>query len=93
MIGVALRLNLLFLQMVDTFVVLVVQTDVAFQDLDPFLLTTEGEFVVKNLVLISGPLIVGSTIRRRKRGREERRGRVRTITQGDVLDSKSGYNY
>jgi hypothetical protein len=93
LIGVALCLNILFRQMVDNFLVFVVQTDTAFQDLDPLLLTTDGEYVVKNLVLISGALIVGSTFRRRKRRREERRGRVRTITQGDVLDSKSGYNY
>jgi putative oxidoreductase len=55
LIGVALCLNFLFMQMVDTFVVLVVQIGVAFQDLDPLLLTTEGEFVLKNLVSSPAP--------------------------------------
>lgn len=38
-----------------TFLVLVTQPGVAFQDGNPQLLATEGEFVVKNLVLIAGP--------------------------------------
>jgi uncharacterized membrane protein YkgB len=33
---------------------------VAFQDGNPLLLTTEGEFVVKNLVLIAGALLVAA---------------------------------
>ena len=32
----------------------------------PFLLTVEGEFVVKNLVLIAAALVVGTTVRRDK---------------------------
>jgi uncharacterized membrane protein YkgB len=48
-----------------TFLVLVVRPDIAFQAGNPFLLTTEGEFVVKNLVLIAGGLVVGSTVRKR----------------------------
>ncbi len=67
--GLALRMTLIFflLQMAGTFLVLVVKPEVAFQGLNPLLLTTEGEFVVKNIVLISGALVVGSTIRRRER--------------------------
>ncbi len=67
--GLALRLTLIFflMQMAGTFLVLVVKPEVAFQGLNPLLLTTEGEFVVKNIVLISGALVVGSTIRRRER--------------------------
>ncbi len=63
--GVALRavLAIFALQMVGTFLVLVVQPDVAFQDGNPFRLTVEGEFVVKNLVLLSAGLVVGSTVR------------------------------
>ncbi len=66
--GLALRMTLIFflLQMAGTFLVLVVKPEVAFQGLNPLLLTTEGEFVVKNIVLISGALVVGSTIRRRE---------------------------
>ncbi len=67
--GLALRLTLVFflMQMAGTFLVLVVKPEVAFQGLNPLLLTTEGEFVVKNIILISGALVVGSTIRRRER--------------------------
>ena len=53
-------------QLVGTFLVLVVQPDVAFQDGNLLLLTTEGEFVVKNLVLISAGLVVGAHLRDRR---------------------------
>jgi uncharacterized membrane protein YphA (DoxX/SURF4 family) len=49
-----------------TFLVLLVQPGVAFQDGNPLLLTTEGEFVVKNLVLIAGALLVASALPRRR---------------------------
>ncbi len=63
--GRALRLVLLafVLQMAGTFLVLIVQPDVAFQNGNPLLLTVEGEFVVKNLVLLSAGLVVGSRLR------------------------------
>jgi hypothetical protein len=59
-----LILLLFWLQMAGTFLVLVLQPDVAFQGGNPLLLTTEGEFVIKNLVLITAGLVVGSTVRR-----------------------------
>lgn len=55
-------LPLFLAQMVGTFLVLVVQPDVAFQDGNVFKLTVEGEFVVKNLVLLSAGLVVGATV-------------------------------
>ena len=60
----ALRVTLFlfWLQLAGTFLVLVIRPDIAFQGGNPFLLTTEGEFVVKNLVLISAGLIIGSTV-------------------------------
>jgi len=63
---VALRLTLLlfWLQMAGTFLVLVLRPDIAFQHGNLLLLTTEGEFVIKNLVLISAGLVVGSTVPR-----------------------------
>jgi len=66
LLGIAMRLTLLlfFLQMVGTFLVLVVQPDTAFQDGNPLLLTTEGEFVIKNLILISAGLVIGSRVGR-----------------------------
>ncbi len=66
---VALRLTLFlfWLQLAGTFLVLVLKPGIAFQGGNPLLLTTEGEFVVKNLALISAGLVVGGTVRRRGR--------------------------
>ena len=55
-------LPLLILQMAGTFMVLVLLPDVAFRDGNPLLLTVEGEFVVKNLVLLSSALVIGSRL-------------------------------
>jgi uncharacterized membrane protein YphA (DoxX/SURF4 family) len=67
LLGRALRLTLLLflLQMVGTFLTFVILPGVTFREGNPFLLTVEGEFVVKNLVLISAALVVGTTVRRR----------------------------
>ena len=61
---VAMRavLGLFFLQMIGTFLVLILLPDVAFQDGNPLLLTVEGEFVVKNLVLISAGMVIAGTV-------------------------------
>jgi putative oxidoreductase len=65
LVGRGLRgvLALFVLQMIGTFLVLVVQPDVAFQNGNPLMLTTEGEFVVKNLVLLSAGLMIGSRLK------------------------------
>lgn len=62
---VALRpvLALFALQMAGTFLVLLVQPGVAFQDGNPLLLTVEGEFVIKNLVLLAAGMVIGSRVR------------------------------
>ena len=67
MFRIALRLIIfLFLvQMAGTFLVLVFHPEIAFQSGNPLLLTVTGEFVVKNLVLISAGLVIGSTVRRK----------------------------
>ena len=64
--AVALRLTLFlfWLQMAGTFLVLVLRPDIAFQGGNPLLLTTEGEFVIKNLILIAAGLVVGGTVPR-----------------------------
>jgi hypothetical protein len=69
--GWALRftLALFTLQMVGTFLTFLVLPEVTFRDGNPVLLTVEGEFVVKNLVLISAALVVGTTVRRRRAAR------------------------
>jgi putative oxidoreductase len=66
LLGRALRtiLFLFWAQMLGTFLVFVVQPDVAFQGSNPLLLTTEGEFVVKNLVLLAAGMVVGTRVRR-----------------------------
>ena len=52
----------LLLHLIGTFLVLALHPDVAFKDGNPLLLTMEGEFVVKNLVLIAGTLMVAATL-------------------------------
>jgi uncharacterized membrane protein YphA (DoxX/SURF4 family) len=58
--GLAARLVVLLFaaHMVGTFGTLVLQTGVSFQNGNPFMLTQTGEFVVKNLVLLSAGLAV-----------------------------------
>lgn len=65
---VALRLTLLlfWLQMAGTFLTLVVRPDISFQGGNPLLLTETGEFVIKNLVLVSAGIVIGSTVQRRE---------------------------
>lgn len=63
--GLRLVLVLFALQMAGTFLVLVVQPDVAFQRGNPLLLTVEGEFVVKNLVLLAAGMAVGAQVEAR----------------------------
>jgi uncharacterized membrane protein YkgB len=50
--------------MLGTFLVLIVLPEVRFQDGNVFKLTVEGEFVIKNLVLLAAGLVVGATVRR-----------------------------
>lgn len=57
--AVRLMLALFLAQMAGTFLVLVVQPQVAFQGFNPLLLSVEGEFVVKNLVLVAAGLSIG----------------------------------
>jgi uncharacterized membrane protein YkgB len=57
-----IALPLLVLQMAGTFLVLVLLPGIAFRDGNPLLLTVEGEFVLKNLVLLSAALVIGSRL-------------------------------
>jgi uncharacterized membrane protein YkgB len=61
-----LRVVLLVLagQMVGTFLVFVLLPEIAFQDGNPLKLTVEGEFVIKNLVLLAAGMVVGASIGR-----------------------------
>ena len=53
---------LLFIQMPGTFLPLVLLPEVCFNNF-PFGLTLEGQYIVKNLIIISAALVVGSTVR------------------------------
>lgn len=70
--GWAIRVTLLFffLQMVGTFLIAVVRPDLAFKDSNPLLLTVLGEFLLKNLVLIAGGLVIVATVPRVAGGEE-----------------------
>lgn len=65
LVPVALRLTLLlfWLQMAGTFLVLVTDPGLSFQENNPLLLTVTGEFVIKNLVLITAGLVIGARLR------------------------------
>jgi len=56
---------LLFLQMPGTFLPLVLLPDICFTSV-PFGLTIEGQYIIKNLVLISAAIVVGGTVRQGK---------------------------
>jgi len=57
-------IGLLALQMVGTFMPLVMLPAVTFQDgRIPYGLTLEGQYIVKNLLIISAAMVVGGTVR------------------------------
>lgn len=64
-IGLRYLLPVYAAHMTATFGVLVMQPDIAFQGGNPLLLTTEGEFVVKNLVLLAAGIVVCARSRSR----------------------------
>jgi uncharacterized membrane protein YphA (DoxX/SURF4 family) len=68
LVGRAMRavLALFWLQMAGTFLILVLRPDVAFQGGNLLLLTMEGEFVIKNLVLISAGVVLGGQLRAKR---------------------------
>ena len=60
--GLRLVLLVLGLQMLGTFLVFVLLPELTFQDGNPLQLTIEGEFVLKNLVLLASAMVVGASI-------------------------------
>ena len=62
--AIRLTLGLFFLQMLGTFLVLVLRPGLSFQNGNPLHLTVLGEFVVKNLVLLTAGLVVAGSIPR-----------------------------
>ncbi len=69
---VRVALVLLFLQMPGTAMPLVLLPDVCFTHF-PYALTLEGQYIIKNLTLVSAGLVVGSTMRWGKTRAEQER--------------------
>lgn len=61
---VRIAIALLALQMFGTFMPLVMLPEVTFQsDRIPYALTLEGQYIVKNLLIISAAIVIGGTVR------------------------------
>ena len=60
---IRISIILLFIQMPGTFLPLVLFPEVCFTNF-PFGLTLECQYIVKNLIIISAALVVGSTVRK-----------------------------
>ncbi len=71
-----LAIGLLVLQLGGTFLPLVVLPEVAFQaGRAPWAPTMEGQYIIKNLLIVSAALVVGGTVRRREARRPVSAGR------------------
>lgn len=81
LVPVALRLTLAlsWAQMLGTLAVFLIEPGRAFEGNNPLLLSTESEFIVKNLVLITAGLVIASTLHARP---EESKGRTRPLHAG-----------
>ena len=64
-----IAIALLFLQMPGTVLPLFLLPEVTFTSI-PFGLTLEGQYIIKNLALVSAALVVGGTARRPDRERD-----------------------
>jgi len=63
-LGVYMRevLLLLFLQMIGTFTPLFIFPAEAFTDI-PYAPTLEGQYIIKNIVIVAGAIVIGATVR------------------------------
>ena len=52
---------LLLMQMTGTFLPLVILPEVTFQNSNPLLPTLEGQYIIKNIIIITAALIIGRT--------------------------------
>lgn len=64
--GLRVVLPLLFAHLTGTFLAIFTQPEVTFQGGNPVMLTTEGEFVIKNLILLSAVVVLYGLPGRRK---------------------------
>ncbi|MBC8377255.1 MAG: hypothetical protein H8E26_14520 [FCB group bacterium] len=64
---IRIAIGLLALQMVGTFLPLVMLPEITFQaGYFPYGPTMEGQYIIKNLMIISAALVVGGTVRRQE---------------------------
>jgi uncharacterized membrane protein YkgB len=63
--GIRVAILLLFLQMPGTMLPLIILPEICYTEF-PYGLTLEGQYIVKNLVLIGAGLVVGGTVRYRE---------------------------
>ncbi len=68
LLGVALRLVLvlLLIQIIGTFLTLVIHPELSFQHGNPLLLTFTGEFIAKNVVLAAAGVVVAGTLHKKE---------------------------
>jgi len=71
---IRIAIGLLFLQMPGTFMPLILLPEVCFTTV-PFGLTLEGQYIIKNLVLIAAALVVGGTVRNPRNAKQAVDGR------------------
>jgi len=57
-----IAIALLFMQMVGTFMPLVFLPEVTFQNGNPLVLTLEGQYIIKNVLIISSALVLGGDL-------------------------------
>lgn len=58
-------ITLLALQMIGTFLPLILLLEVVYNNFNPFILTLEGQYIIKNLVILGAALVIGSHVRER----------------------------
>lgn len=69
---IRIGIPLLAFQMVGTFMPLLLLPDVVFQaGHAPYAPSLEGQYIIKNLLIISAALVVGGTVRQEGRGGEQ----------------------
>lgn len=59
-----LAIGLLFMQMFGTFLPLFILPDITFQNGIFWLPTLEGQYIIKNLMILSGAMVIGGTVRK-----------------------------
>ena len=62
---IRLAVILLLAQMPGTFLPLILLPEVCFENF-PFVLTTEGQYIIKNLVIITAAIVAGGSVRERE---------------------------